>query len=200
MRLILVRHGETELNRLGRIQGINSAPLTEEGRRQARAAAVALRPDAPFVLYTSPLARAVETAEMIAAETGATPTRDDGLVEMDVGGFEGLSGAQMRERYPEVMRMWDEDPAATFMPDGENLTQVRGRAWSAVTRMAERHESDTVVAVTHNFPIQMIICSALDMPLNSFRRLRVDLCSLTRFEFSARGVTQLSVNETWHLR
>ena len=200
MKLILVRHGQTESNRLGRIQGINKAPLTDVGRGQASAAARALAADAPFALYSSPLPRAVETATIIGTRADTAPVQVEGLVEMDVGEFEGLSGPQIRERFPDVMRGWDNDPASTVMPGGESLYDVRDRAWPAVESLAERHDSETVVAVTHNFTIHTIVCAVLDMPLNNFRKLRIDLGAITRLEISGARMTLLSLNETWHLK
>ena len=200
MKLILARHGQTEVNRLGNIQGVGPAPLNETGRMQAARLAHALRSDAPFTLYSSPLRRALETAQVVAEKTGADIVSDDGLIEMDVGEFEGLSGPQLRKRFPEVMRMWDQDAAHAVMPGGESLSTVRDRAWQTVLRLAERQSSETVVAVTHNFTIQTIICTALGMPLNNFRRLRVDLASINRLEVSGDRVTQVSVNETMHLK
>ena len=200
MKLILVRHGQTESNRLGRIQGINKAPLTDVGRGQAEAAARALVADAPFALYSSPLPRALETATIIGTRTDTVPVQVGELVEMDVGEFEGLSGPQLRERFPDVMSVWDSDPASAVMPGGESLYDVRDRAWSAVKSLAERHDSETVVAVTHNFTIHTIVCTALDMPLNNFRKLRIDLGAVTRLEISDARTTLVSLNETWHLK
>ena len=200
MKLILVRHGQTESNKLGRIQGINDSPLTDVGREQAEAAARALTSDAPFVLYASPLLRALQTAEAIGSRAGVRPVEIKELIEMDVGKFEGLSGLQLRERFPDVMRSWDEDPASTVMPGGESLYDVRDRAWPTVQSLAGRHESETVVAVTHNFTIHTIVCTALDMPLNNFRNLRIDLGAITRLEISSARTTLASLNETWHLK
>ena len=200
MKLILVRHGQTESNKLGRIQGINDSPLTDVGREQAEAAARALASEAPFALYASPLPRALQTAQAIGSRAGVRPTEVKELIEMDVGEFEGLSGLQLRERFPDLMRSWDEDPAATVMPGGESLYDVRDRAWPAVRSLAERHESETVVAVTHNFTIHTIICTALDMPLNNFRKLRIDLGAITRLEITSARTTLVSLNETWHLK
>ena len=199
MKLILVRHGETETNRLGRIQGVSQAPLNKHGLEQAAAAARALRPDAPFTLYTSPLRRAVQTGEAIARRVGVSAIREDGLIEMDVGEFEGLTGRQLRSRFPDVMRDWDENAFETVMPGGESLATVRDRAWKTVLRLADLHGDETVVAATHNFTIQMILCTALGMPPNNFRNLRIDLGSITRLDVSAHRSVQLSVNETWHL-
>ena len=119
---------------------------------------------------------------------------------MDVGEFEGLTGRQLRERFPDVMRSWDEDAFQTEMPGGESLATVRNRAWSTVKWLADLHSDETVVAVTHNFTIQMVLCTALGMPPNNFRRLRVDLGSITRLRVSPERIVQVSVNETGHLR
>lgn len=200
MDLILVRHGETETNRLGKIQGVSQAPLNECGLAQAEAAARVLDDDKPFALYASPLKRAVQTAEAIARRTGIGATIENGLIEMDVGEFEGLTGRQLRERFPDVMRSWDEDAFQTEMPGGESLATVRNRAWSTVKRLADLHSGETVVAVTHNFTIQMVLCAVLGMPPNNFRRLRVDLGSITRLRVSPERTVQVSVNETGHLR
>ncbi|MCY4654649.1 MAG: histidine phosphatase family protein, partial [Dehalococcoidia bacterium] len=132
--------------------------------------------------------------------TDTVPVRVGDLVEMDVGEFEGLPGPQLRERFPNVMSTWDEDPASAVMPGGESLYDVRDRAWPAVETLAERHDSETVVAVTHNFTIHTIVCTALDMPLNNFRKLRIDLGAVTRLEISDARTTLVSLNETWHLK
>jgi len=198
--LILVRHGETETNKLGKIQGVSQAHLNARGLEQAAYAAQALEEEKPFTLYSSPLRRALQTAETIASRTSTDVVVEHGLIEMDVGEFEGLTGRQLRERFPDVMRSWDEDAFQTEMPGGESLATVRNRAWRTVKRLADLHSDEKVVAVTHNFTIQMVLCSALGMPPNNFRRLRVDLGSITRLRVSPERTVQVSVNETGHLR
>ena len=200
MRLILARHGETQWNVDGLIQGANGHSLTDRGVGQARALAAALAGDVPFVLYTSPLARAVETSAIISEAAGLTAVRIEGLEEADAGELTGLSGHQMRERYPEFSALWDADPGTAQMPGGESLLQVQERAWKAVTALGTRHGEATVVAVTHHFTIHSIVCRILDVPLGSLSRLRVDLGSVTRLELSKGSEALVSLNETGHLR
>ena len=201
MKLILVRHGETDANKRGLIQGVSAAPLNELGLAQAEAAARAVEFEAPFALYASPLLRAAQTAAAIARRAGIEPLTESGLIEMDVGDFDGLTGRELRERFPDVMRRWDENAFYTALPGGESLADVQARAWRTIQNLAQRHEpDDTVVAVTHNFTIQMIVCSTLDMPPNGFRRLKVDLGSITRMDVDARRTALVSLNETMHLR
>ena len=199
MNLILVRHGETEFNRQRLILGRGPEPLNATGQAQALAAAVAVSRNAPFVLYSSPIVRTIQTAEAIASECSVAFTPMPGLEEIAAGDLEGLTGSQLQEQYPDVMRGWRNDPASAKMPNGESLGDVQNRTWAVINDIAQRHEDDTVVVVTHNFPIQAILCKALGMPLNNFRQLRVDLGSLTQMDVRDSVFTMLSINETWHL-
>ena len=199
MRLILVRHGETELNRDGLSQGVNDHPLTSTGRDQASAAAKALARDLPFVLYASPIARAVETAQVIHEHLMVPFTLVDGLAEANAGELEGLTGDEMRRRYPEFIERWTADPANARMPGGESLAEVQERAWRAVQDLLAKHPEDSVVVVTHNFTIQTIVASALEIPLDRCRRLRLDVGNLTRLDLAPQGNFLVSLNETWHL-
>ncbi len=200
MRLILARHGETQLNKDGRIQGINGLPLNATGKAQAHALAGSLEADLPFVLYSSPVARALETAEVVSETLGVPVTTLSGLREADAGELEGLTGQEMRQRYPEFAERWSHDSGSTQMPGGESLLQVQRRAWAVVTELMDRHAGDTVVAVTHNFTIQTVICEVLDMSLHHGRRLRQELGSISRLDLSDSQTALVSLNETWHLR
>ena len=199
LKLILIRHGETDFNKGGRIQGQGTQPLNETGVAQAAAAGRAVSEEMPFSLYSSPIARAMQTAGAIseAAHVRAVPLQ--GVEELDPGEFEGLTGQQLRQRFPDVMASWDRDAASTEMPGGESLRQVQARAWEAVTKVARTNPDRKVVIVTHNFPIQTIICQALGMPLNNFRRLSVALGSITRMDLSDSTAYLVSMNETRHL-
>ena len=199
MRLILVRHGETEHNRGGITLGRFDAPLNERGLAQARAVATSFR-RAPEAIYASPLKRALDTARMIGAEAGVAVAIDDGLIEMDVGEMEHLSGAELRERYPEFLRGWlSGDAADARMPGGETLAEVQVRAWDAIGRMRADHGEGEVVAVTHNFVILTLVCRALGLPLGEFRRLRQALAAKTVLDMRDGAATLLQLNDDAHL-
>lgn len=200
MRLILVRHGETRPNKEGRILGLSDVPLTPIGRAQADAVARVLREDMPFKLYTSPVGRASETARTISVSLAVPLASLDGLSEADAGELEGLTGQEMRRRYPEFARRWDEDSGTAQMPGGESLSEVQGRAWSAVCGLLADHPDETVVAVSHNFTIQTIVCKVLGIPLHNFRRLRQDLGSITRIALTDSRETVEALNQTSHLK
>ena len=200
MRLILVRHGETRLNKAGRVQGVNDEPLNATGKAQARAVATALDNDLPFHLYASPLTRALETAQTVSDALHVPLTTLNELREADVGDLDGMTIPEIRERYPGFMECWTKDSGATRMPGGESLLQVQERAWPAIKKLVERHPDDVVVVVTHNFVIQTLISKLLEMPLHKARSLRQELGSITQLEFSESRQSLVSLNETWHLR
>lgn len=200
MRLILVRHGETRLNKAGRVQGINDEPLNVTGKAQARAVATVLADDLPFHLYASPLARALETAQKTSDAVDVPITTLNELREADVGDLDGMTIPEIRERYPGFMERWATDSATVRMPGGESLLQVQERAWPSIEKLAEKHPDDVVVVVTHNFVIQTLIGKLLEMPLHKARSLRQEPGSITRLELTESRQSLISLNETWYLR
>ncbi len=199
MRLILVRHGETEHNRGNITLGRFDAPLNDRGRAQADAVAASfVRP--PDAIYASPLARAFDTAVAIGAVTGVAPVADDGLIEMDVGEMEHLTGGELRERHPDFLRAWlSEECADARMPGGETLREVQDRAWDAVERICAAYPDGTVVAVTHNFVILTLVCRALGLPLAQFRRMRPALASKSVIDVRQGAGSLVHFNDISHV-
>ncbi len=199
MRLILVRHGETEHNRTRLTLGRADVPLNDRGRAQAVALAASfVRP--PAAIYTSPLVRAFDTARAIAAATGVAVVTEPDLIEMDIGEMEHLTGAELRERYPDFLRLWLSGEAADArMPAGETLREVQTRAWAAIERMRAEHADAEIAAVTHNFVILTVVCRALNLPLSEFRRVRHGLASRTVIEIRDGSATLLQLNDDAHL-
>jgi broad specificity phosphatase PhoE len=211
MRLILIRHGETEHNRGNITLGRADVPLNERGMRQARAIVASFhRP--PAAIYTSPLDRCASIARAIGIATGCEPAIDPGLIEMDVGEMEHLTGAELRDRYPEFLRVWMADAAADArmpggetladarMPGGETLAEVQVRAWRAVESIAAAHGDGEVVSVTHNFVIRTLVCRVLGLPLARFRAFGLGVASRTVVDIGRRGPALVALNDTAHLR
>jgi broad specificity phosphatase PhoE len=199
MRLVLVRHGETDHNRGRLTLGRADVPLNDLGRRQAQALAAAFaRP--PDAIVASPLARTADTAAAIAAACGLAVRPAPALIEMDVGEMEHLTPEELRDRYPDFLRQWlSGDPSDARMPGGETLREVQDRAWAAVEGLAAEFQENTIVAVTHNFVILTLACRALGMPLANFRRLQVGLAARSVLEVGAARTAVLALNDTAHL-
>jgi broad specificity phosphatase PhoE len=199
MRLTLVRHGETEHNKGQLTLGRADVPLNARGQAQAGALAGSFGM-APDAVYSSPLVRALATAEAIAAPAGVAVEVEPALIEMDVGEMEHLTGAELRERYPEFLRAWLSGEAADArMPGGESLREVQDRAWVAVEAMRARRPDGRVVAVTHNFVILTVVCRALGLPLRDFRRIRQALAAKTVLDIRENFGTLLQLNDNAHL-
>jgi broad specificity phosphatase PhoE len=206
MRLILMRHGETEHNRGQLTLGRADVPLNARGLLQAQAVAASFG-RRPSALYVSPLQRARQTAAAIEARMRVPAVVDDGLIEMDVGEMEHLTGAELRERYPEFLRLWlgggegeSHTVADARMPGGETLAEVQARAWGAIERMRATHPAGSVAVVTHNFVILTLMCRALGLPLSGFRRLRAGVASRTVIDINDAGDCRvLQMNDVAHL-
>ncbi len=201
MRLYLVRHGETESNRLGLALGQDDVPLNERGLRQAEQVAGALARQPLTAVYSSPLQRALSTACAIAEPQGLEVKVEERLIEMDIGEVEGLTFAEVRSRYPNFLEMWagPEGPARP-MPGGERLLDVQERAWSAVDELAARHGEEAVAAVTHNFVILSILARVLGLELAQFRRLRHSVGAIAEVDFGPRRVVVVRLNDTCHIQ
>ncbi len=199
MRLILVRHGETEHNRARLTLGRADVPLNARGAAQAEAVAATFT-HATAAVYSSPLARALDTARAIASRAGVEPQVDAAFIEMDVGALEHLTAAELRERHPEFLRAWfSEDAATARMERGETLAEVQERAWEGIGRLREAHGTGEVVVVTHNFVILATVCRAIGLPLWQFRRLKHALGGRTVIDITAASTVLRAFGDTSHM-
>lgn len=161
----LVRHARTAWNAERRFLGRTDVPLDDLGREQAAALALRFREVPLDAVYASPLARARETAAAL-----GEPIVCPGLVEMDMGELEGLPGDEVLARYPEVLRLWRDDPLHVALPGGETLPGTAARVRAAFDRVVARHgPGATVAVVTHQIALATLICGLLDRPLGQFR-------------------------------
>ena len=200
MRLHLLRHGETDLNASGRLQGITDSRLTELGRRQADDMAAASRSWGPAAVYCSPLRRAREVAERIGALTGLPAVAEPRLSEMNMGALEGVTVQQMRDGWPELYRGWRQDAGSVTMPGGESLGDVQQRAMAAFEEWERRHSADdAIVAVTHNFTIRCIVAAVLGLPLANINYMELSLGSRTTISTGGRGRRLVTYNAVDHL-
>lgn len=199
MRLILVRHGETDWNIGERVQGLSDVELNARGRQQAECIALALRPMSIVAVYSSPLKRALDTGWLVASSCGTGCEVDRDLIELDEGELDGLTYAEMRSRYADFMVEWRRDAASARLPGGECLQELQDRVWACVARIVASHPSGDVVIVSHFFALLATICKAMNLDLSLFRRLRLDVGSLSILSFAGgRWVLEL-LNDTCHL-
>ena len=196
---LLLRHGQTPMSVQKRYAGRTDAPLTDTGVRQAVASAKRLAPAGIAAIVTSPLQRAVRTAEEVAAATGVPVLADDGFRETDFGAWEGLTFAEVRERWPSEVTRWLADPDVA-PPGGESFAAVSERVTAALHRVLAGREGQTVLIVSHVTPIKMLVAAALLAPSAALYRMHLDVAALCEIDWYADGPAVLrSFNDTAHL-
>ena len=199
--IVLVRHGETEWNRVERFRGRADVPLNATGLAQAEATARRIVSEwQPAAVYASPLSRAVQTAEAIARPLGLPVQIDPGLADIDYGRWQGLTPDEARAQWPEEVDAWYCAPQDASIPGGETLHRVRARAMEAVNRLAAHHPDKTIVLVSHTVVNRAILLGVLGLRSNRFWHLRQDTCALNVFEAGGDAFTLVTMNDTCHLR
>ena len=196
---LLLRHGQTPMSVQKRYVGRTDAPLTDTGVQQAAAAAKRLAQAGIAAIVSSPLQRTVRTAEEVSAATGVPVVTDDGFRETDFGAWEGLTFAEVRERWPSEMTAWLADPSVA-PPGGESFAQVSERVTAALHRVLAERADRTVLIVSHVTPIKTLVAAALLAPPAALFRMHLDVAALCEIDWYADGPAVLrSFNDTAHL-
>lgn len=174
-RLILIRHGETDWNVEGRYQGQADPPLNERGMAQAHELVAQLRDGGPDLLYSSPLRRAWQTAEILAEALNLPLRSEPRLMEIHQGDWQGRLRSEIEAAYPELFRRWETEPWEVTPPNGESLAQVQTRVYSALDDILARHRGRCIGLVTHRIPIVLIKLRYQEMDPNVVRSLSLKL-------------------------
>lgn len=148
-RIIFIRSGETDWNKLGRWQGWVAAPLNDHGRYQVQALANFLRNIGVGALYSSDLKRGVDTAEIIAARLGITPIYDPRLRERKIGTWQGMTNDELQHWYSDQYQEWLNDRENYQIPEGESLAEVYVRMRAAFDDIVRQDQAETVGIVSH---------------------------------------------------
>ncbi|MEV4294389.1 bifunctional RNase H/acid phosphatase [Microbispora rosea] len=199
--LLLLRHGQTPLSVEKRFSGLGDPSLTPTGLAQAEAAALRLsrQPYEVEVIVASPLTRARQTAEAVAARTGLTVLVDDDLRETDFGDWEGHTFAEIQQRWPRELAAWLADPDSA-PPGGESFASTARRVEQARDRIVKAHEGRSVVVVSHVTPIKMLVRFALGAPPEALYRMHLDLACLSAIDYYADGPAVVrALNDIAHL-
>ncbi|WP_048876280.1 histidine phosphatase family protein, partial [Saccharomonospora saliphila] len=202
-RLLLLRHGQTELSVDRRYSGRGDVALTDLGVRQAEAAAKRIAAldglDEAVPIVASPLTRAARTARAVADALGGEVVTHRELRETDFGEWEGLTFTEASQRYPELHGDWLGDTSVR-PPGGESFDEVHRRVRTALDDVLDRYAGRTVVVVSHVTPIKSVLRTALDAGPSLLFRLHLDLASLSIAEFYPDDNTSVRlVNDTSHL-
>ena len=183
VKVILVRHGQTEWNYTKRYMGHSDIPLDGVGLKQAQAVAARLAAENITAIYSSDLRRAVVTAEAIAKPHGLAVNKLPGVREIHFGLWEGLT-------YAEIIRQWPDELTAIYahsgdvtIPGGESFSIVQGRAVKAVKQCLVGREEETVVFVAHGGVLRVLLCDALGLNLDNMWNFRQDSACMDIIEY-----------------
>lgn len=199
-RIILVRHGRTEWNRVERFRGRADIGLDSVGVKQAEAAAARIAEWKVSAIYSSPLRRAMTTAETLARFLGLGVSHLEGIIDVDYGEWQGLSPKEAAARDSDLYSRWLKSPDKVKFPGGESLAEVRARASAAVNGLIARYPEETFVLISHKVVCQIIILSLLDLDNSHFWEIGQDVCAINLFEVRGGVPAALSLNDTCHVR
>jgi len=197
--LILIRHGQTELNRGPFFQGQIDVPLNATGLAQATRLAERLRDERPHALVCSDLLRTRQTAAPASTRLAIDAAPDPGLREQRFGLFEGLSFDEVGERYPDAFAAWQRHQAGFAVPGGESVVRFHARVVAAVRAVAARHAGQRVAVVTHGGVLDMVWRAAHRLPLDGPRACPIPNAALNRVRVRGDAIEILEWADDAHV-
>ena len=193
--LLLIRHGENDFTKKHKLAGYTpDVHLNERGQSQAQTLAEALK-DVPLkALYSSPLERAVETATPIATVRGLEVQIEPGLLETNVGKWQGRSLAALRLQ--KAWKVVQNAPSRAQFPDGETFYECQARIVTALDSISRKYKpQDMIACVFHADPIKLAVAHYIGLPLDHFQRLSCDTASLTAIYVGESGANLIKLNQ-----
>ena len=182
MKIVLVRHGETEWNVSEIFRGRIDVDLNETGLKQAELLGEYLSERDIEAIYSGPLKRALKTAQAIARHHQLDVQISPGLIDMNLGEWEGLERRLVAEKYKESYDLWMTRPEKVKIPGGESLADVKERAAVLIDEVTTRY-SGTVVLVSHRVPCKVLICALLGLDDSHFWNIEQGNCGITTFNY-----------------
>lgn len=200
VRVILVRHGETDCNKIRRIQGGGSdTQLNRRGEQQAESLAFRMKQERIQAIYSSSLHRTRDTARAIARCHQLEVKIEPSLNEINAGELEGTSLAKVGSRLDLLLASEGQGVITFKMPGGESLSEVQQRAWCTIQHLVNQHPDGVIVVVSHYFVILTVICSVLNLSLSQIGRLRLGEGSISTIVFDDQTTRLVLFNDTCHL-
>ena len=201
MKLLLVRHGQTDWNIARRFQGQSDIPLNKVGQKQAMTLANRLSKQPIDAIYSSDLQRAMETSKVITQMSGYKPElrSDPRLREINFGDWEGLTYNEIKEKYSDVLVARENDVYKNAPTNGETLEQLTIRVQSMIDELYAKHKDQTVLVVAHGGVLQILLCLALKLNPTMYWQFHLSTASLSEIAFYPDGAILNLLNDTCHL-
>jgi len=197
--IYLVRHGQTDWNRDLIYRGRTEIKLNETGIKQAGLIGKAFAGEKVGGIFSSPLERAVKTAEIVGSVLGIKPVVDEGLIDIDYGKWTGKGLKEIEKSFPEELQKWIAGPQGFRFPGGESLRIVRRRVVKAIERLSRKPDS-RIMLVSHLAVLKVAVTALLDIGGAGFWRIKLDTGGISEFERKGDGFLCNRLNDTSHLR
>ena len=198
--VVLIRHGETDWNVERRFRGRAPVPLNARGRQEAELTAQRVVSSWNIdAIYSSPVARAAETAEPLRRITGLPIQVSEPFADLDYGLWQGHTPAEVALSHGDELETWLREPGVVRIPGGETLGEVQVRAMSGLSAIVMRHPSETVALVSHTEVNRLVILTALGASPNALWHVGQDTCAINVLRSQDGAVDVLSVNDRCHL-
>ncbi len=198
--IYLIRHGECAGNKENRIRGCVDFPLNDNGIKQAYALAEAMRDKKIEYIYSSPLSRAVSTAEILGDALKLPYEVRDGFCNIHLGPWENRIKEELAVQEPEKWQTWLDQPEELVIEGGETLDQVGERAIRDLNAVIEEHRGATIALIAHRGVLKPLMAAAIGVARPSYWRLHVDTASYSMLTFdSLHGFCLMGLNYTQHL-
>ena len=200
MKVILVRHGQTDWNAEDIFRGRIDVKLNRIGIYEAKIIGKKLSNIPVDGIFSSPLSRALETSKLIASFHKIPVQLLDELVDINFGVWEGLSRSEVKSRYPDIFSIWERTPEMVKIPNAETLNDVKERAIQGLNIILSGYYDGTVIVISHGLVNKVLLCAVLGLNNSHFWKVKQDNGALNVFEYSDRGSKVFLMNDTSHLR
>ena len=197
--LLIIRHGQTDSNISGYYMGWSQEDLNETGYRQAQLLSERLSGVSIDAIYSSPLKRALATAEAVAAPHKITPIEMDDLIEINLGDWQELHAGEIIKRWPDMWQQSRVDPSGLSWPNGESFAQTAERSERALDSIVESNRGKFVAVVTHDIIVRIMVMHVLGVPYSTYRRMEIGNASFTKIVVMDDKKQLITLNDTSHL-
>jgi broad specificity phosphatase PhoE len=195
--ILLVRHGETKWNRELVFRGIRDIPLSERGLRQAELLARRLKGEKIDAIFSSPLSRAMQTAQPAAQALALTVHPEEAINDLNFGLWAGLSVDQVKEKYPDQFEKWRVNPLEMDFPEGDSIIQARQRSFDWL-KAASSADYARIALVTHKVILKLLVLSVLNAPERAYWQLQFSTCSVSMLTTKEGRFDISYLNDTHH--
>ena len=199
-RFLLVRHGQTAWNKDVRFRGTTDLPLSELGIAQAQRVAEWLRDEPIQAIFSSPLKRAVQTAQPLADALRLPIQTRNSLISVDYGEWQGHTPQEVSARWPDLYRIWMRSPDLVTFPGGESLPIALNRAVEMLDELSQAHPDQTVALFSHEIVTKALMLHLLGMELSAYWRIPQDNGCINAFSYEPSRRSLIYLNDTCHLK